>query len=88
MSSEISVTSRTVAGSSEGRLRIRRTGTDFSRVEKQRVVPLIVPIGQAYYWTRAWQESERQAVRDLGEGNSMTFPDMDAAIAFLFSEDE
>ena len=38
---------------------------------------------QAYFWTEAWQEGERQVDKDLAEGNYETFDDIDDFIASL-----
>lgn len=64
-------------------------GTRAAMSSSRRVAgPALIPIGQAYYWTRAWQEGEREAERELREGRGHVFPDMDAAITYLLSDEE
>ena len=48
----------------------------------------VVPPGQSYYWSRAWQEGEQESVRELEAGEALTFHDMAAALAYLMSDDE
>ena len=38
---------------------------------------------QAYFWTRRWQEGEREADEDLKAGRFQEFKTMDEAIKFL-----
>jgi len=38
-------------------------------------MPTMIPRSQLYYWTRAWQEGEAEAVADLDAGRSRTFTD-------------
>lgn len=49
-----------------------------------RLVPQIaVERSQAYFWTRRWQEGEREAYDDLIEGRFQDFSSMDDLIADL-----
>jgi hypothetical protein len=53
--------------------------------------PLFVPRSQLYYWTRSWQAGEAEALRELAEGDFLTFSDGTAAAEWLLddeSEDE
>lgn len=54
----------------------------------ERYAFVIVPSSQDYYWSRAWQQGEQESVRELEAGEALTFPDMDAALAYLMSDDE
>ena len=57
--------------------------------EGRRIVrPRVIPISQAYYWTREWQEGEAEALRDLETGNSRVFADPRDAIRYLLGPDE
>ena len=38
---------------------------------------------QAWFWTRRWQEGERQADEDIKAGRVYSFPDAESAIAAL-----
>ena len=38
---------------------------------------------QAWFWTKRWQEGERDVDEDIEAGRVYDFPDMDSAIAFL-----
>jgi hypothetical protein len=50
-------------------------------------VPLFVPADQLYYWSYAWQESERKAMEDLRAGRARTFRDPMAAARYLLGSD-
>ena len=45
-----------------------------------RSVPASIPRTQRYYWSRAWQAAEREALRELEEGKGVEFDDPDEAI--------
>ena len=47
-----------------------------------------VPRDQLYYWTSAWQENERAALRELADGECREFDSGDDAIRWLLSDDE
>ena len=47
----------------------------------------VVPVTQAYYWTRTWQSFESNASRDLRVGNVHAFDDAESALAWLDSID-
>jgi hypothetical protein len=49
------------------------------------LAPVTSP-SQAYYWTRAWQEGEREALADLEAGRSIVFKDSRDAIRYLLTE--
>jgi AbrB family looped-hinge helix DNA binding protein len=54
-----------------------------------RLVPQIaVERSQAYFWTRRWQEGEREADADLSNGRFQDFKTMEDAIKFLDERDE
>ncbi len=38
---------------------------------------------QAWFWTKRWQEGERQADEDIKAGRVYSFPDAKSAIAYL-----
>ena len=43
---------------------------------------------QAYYWTSEWQEGEQEADEDIRLGNTVTFSDIEEAIAWLDADDD
>lgn len=43
----------------------------------------LVDKDQAWFWTRRWQEGERQADEDIEAGRVYSFPDAKSAIAYL-----
>jgi hypothetical protein len=53
----------------------------------RRIAP-VTSEAQAYYWTRVWQEGERETLAALARGEGHTFGDADAAIRYLLSPDE
>lgn len=56
------------------------------RVEGEEVVlrvKKLVDKGQAWFWTRRWQEGERQAEADLAAGRVHDFENAAATIAYL-----
>jgi AbrB family looped-hinge helix DNA binding protein len=54
-----------------------RDGELVMRVKK------LVDKDQAWFWTKRWQEGERQADEDIKAGRLYHFPDMESAIASL-----
>jgi len=55
-----------------------------------RLVPVTtikVPRDQAWFWTKEWQEKERQADEDIVAGNFRDFDNLDALMKELNSED-
>jgi len=53
-----------------------------------RSIPPLTSTGQVYYWTRAWQEGEAEALAELARGDTYRFENADDAIRWLLSEDE
>jgi hypothetical protein len=47
----------------------------------------VTSVAQAYYWTRIWQESERESLAAFARGEGHTFDNGDAAIRYLLSND-
>jgi AbrB family looped-hinge helix DNA binding protein len=54
-----------------------RDGEIVLRVKK------LIDKDQAWFWTKRWQEGERQADEDIKAGRVYSFPDADSAIASL-----
>ena len=52
----------------------------------RRIVP-VTSEAQAYYWTRIWQEGERESLAAFVRGEGHTFENADAAIRYLLSND-
>ena len=48
----------------------------------------VIDKDQAYFWTEAWQEGEREAEQDLRQGRTEQFETLEALIADLDTEDE
>lgn len=46
-------------------------------------VKKLVDKDQAWFWTKRWQEGERQADEDIKAGRVYHFPDVESAIASL-----
>lgn len=53
-----------------------------------RGVPAMIPRSQAYYWSRAWQAGEAEALDDLRAGRSRAFDDPGALARYLLGTDE
>ncbi|MEW5828833.1 MAG: AbrB/MazE/SpoVT family DNA-binding domain-containing protein [Chloroflexota bacterium] len=54
-----------------------------------RLVPqFAIDRSQAYFWTRRWQEGEREADEDLLNGRFREFGTMEEAIQFLDERDQ
>jgi hypothetical protein len=60
----------------------------FASTGKHDRPPLFVPRSQLYYWTKEWQAGEAEALEDLREGRSRTFPNGTAAADFLLSDED
>lgn len=52
-------------------------------------VPLTIPTAQAYYWSGAWQQSERETLASFEAGNGVTFDsdDPDDIVRWLHAPD-
>jgi hypothetical protein len=57
------------------------TGTNFATSEpppaQRRVVPLMIPAGQEYYWSTSWQADVRESLAALAAGDYEDFDDGD-----------
>ena len=42
---------------------------------------------QAYFWTKRWQDGEKEAEADLRAGRTKSFENIDDALAYLDEED-
>lgn len=74
----------------------QKTTTDISAVASARAsgkgaaprIPIFVPSGQLYYWTKEWQDGEAEALRDIRAGRVRRFSSgADAADWLLGDED-
>jgi len=57
--------------------------------ETARLLPIKtikVPRDQAWFWTKEWQEKERQADEDMAAGNFRDFENLDALMRELHSD--
>jgi hypothetical protein len=61
-------------------------GEGYSTVRRR--IPFFVARSELYYWTRQWQEGEREALRDLAEGRSRRFPDGASAAEWLLADED
>ena len=50
------------------------------------VATIKVPRDQAWFWTKEWQEKERQADEDIAAGNFRDFESLDALMKELHSD--
>jgi len=50
------------------------------------VATIKVPRDQAWFWTKEWQEKERQADEDISSGNFCDFNNLEALLKELHSE--
>lgn len=60
------------------------------RLEEGRIiiVPTVeIPKDQAWFWTKEWQEGEREAEEDIRAGRVKTFDNVDDLVADLESEE-
>lgn len=53
-----------------------------------RRVPTMIPRSQAYYWSRAWQAEEAEALDDLRTGRSRVFDDPGDLARYLLGAGE
>ncbi len=59
-----------------------RSGEIVLKVKK------LVDKEQAWFWTRRWQQGEKEAEEDISVGRVHRFPDAKSAVAFLNSQPE
>ncbi len=48
----------------------------------------IIPPDQAWFWTRRWQQMEREAQADIEAGRTARFDDVDGMLAWLDDDAE
>ena len=60
----------------------------FVPVGASRDIPPVLNSSQAYYWTRIWQQGEREALEELRQGQGRVFADSRDAVRWLLSTDE
>ena len=53
-----------------------------------RAIPPVTDRSQTYYWTRIWQEGERETLAELAAGNGRRFSSAIEAISWLLSREE
>lgn len=66
------------------------TTTTNSRWTRRPAVPLSIPSSQQYYWTRRWQQDERESLAEIAAGDSVNFRGPNAArdaAAWLLADD-
>jgi hypothetical protein len=61
---------------------------NVGRQEGELRVPLMISSEQEYYWTKAWQEGELEALDEINAGESHVFTHPEDAIRWLLSEEE
>jgi len=49
-------------------------------------VKKLVDKDQAWFWTKRWQQGEKEAEEDIHAGRVRSFPDAEAAVAHLHSQ--
>ena len=52
-----------------------------------RAVPAFIPRDELYYWSSAWQESQRRSRAQLAAGEFVEFDDPRTMVRWLLSED-
>jgi len=61
-----------------------QTGPTHANYERSpSVLPVSIPESQLYYWTLKWQTDEAESIRELDNGESVTFDNADAVIRWL-----
>jgi len=80
----------TTTRSSEEELRIDPNSQLWSFVPEHppRRVPLFIPRGQRYYWSREWQQGEAEADAELRRGEEVTFDNLQDAFRWLDSPED
>lgn len=63
-------------------------GVTIIEAKYGRGVPAMIPRSQAYYWSRAWQAGEAEALEDLAAGRSRVFDDPRDLARYLLSADD
>jgi hypothetical protein len=80
----------TTAESSVDEVRFNRHSRSWGFVTHRlpRRVPLFIPRGQIYYWTREWQYGEAEADAELRRGEGVTFLNPQDAFRWLDSPED
>ena len=70
------------------RVRLSTTAVVAGGAETASGVVLMIPKGQAYFWSPGWQAFEREASQDLASGQTATFDDPREAFRWLLDGEE
>ncbi len=82
-------TSRAEGGDEELRIDPNSQSWRFVPRRFPRHIPLFIPGGQAYYWSREWQQGIRRSMTDLEAGNYTDYsPDEPGTITRRFVGEE
>ncbi len=77
-----------VSGKGDIKVEIRAESVSVPFARFPYRVPFFMPRGQAYYWTREWQEGEAEADEELRRGEARTFDDVEDALRWLNSPED
>lgn len=66
----------------------RSVSVTSTRAESNTRPPLMVPRDELFFWTRAWQEGERESAEERRRGNVRTFSTGEDLISWLRSDDD
>jgi len=69
---------RSIRDEGDTKVSVSLESTSVPSVHSPYRVPFFIPRGQAYYWTREWQEGIRRSMADLEAGNYTDFSPDDA----------
>lgn len=75
----------TFAGSATAETAVAATNT---REPSRLRMPAFVPKDELFFWTRAWQEGEKESAAERGAGNLRTFDNPDDLFKWLLSDED
>lgn len=83
---EFALNPHAAIGNAETNLTLHLFGSSANMVVGPEIPP-VISRGQAYYWTRAWQDFERASERALAAGEYSEFANPADAIRWLLSDE-
>jgi hypothetical protein len=64
------------------------SGRAASNSPRPEAMPTMIPRDELFFWTRAWQEGERESAKERARGNVLTFDDPKDLLRWLLDPED
>jgi hypothetical protein len=86
MTYAVALTSETTSGGTTAVSAPMAAAANTPKLPMQRI-PLFVPSDQVYYWSHAWQDSQKRSETQLAAGECVEFDSARDLVRWLLSDD-